>query len=204
MTEHPTPHSKAQLRRELRAQRRALTPYEQRQAAMHLCRNLITQPFFQTSQRLAVYLPNDGEISLRPLIYHAWRLGKQVYLPVLHPCQQGHLWFAQYTPRSELILNRFQIPEPSIRHSKQVPAWTLDTVFMPLVGFTEQGQRMGMGGGFYDRTFAFIHSGQRPRRPLLVGTAHECQKRAKLETEQWDIPMQWIASDQTLYDANES
>lgn len=190
---------KRQLRRFLRQQRRNLSAQEQKNASLGLCRQLLRLPAFRNSKRLAAYLANDGEIDIQPLIELAWRLGKKVYLPVLHPFRTGHLLFMEYRPGQPLALNRFNIPEPLCDHDSRVPAWTLDLVLTPLVGFDEQGNRMGMGGGFYDRTFAFMKNGCRPHRPKLAGVAHECQKVGELPCERWDIAMDFIATDRQLY-----
>lgn len=190
---------KSQLRKILRQRRRALSRQQQKTASMGLCRQIARLPAFMNSRRIAAYIPNDGEISAQPLIELAWRLGKQVYLPVLHPFRKGYLFFMEHLPDQPLALNKFGIPEPLCDHDSRVPAWTLDLVLTPLVGFDEQGNRMGMGGGFYDRTFAFMETGHTPRRPRLVGVAHECQKVEALPCERWDIAMDFIATERQLY-----
>ncbi len=198
----PTPaHTpgKNQLRKILRQRRRNLSRQQQKIASMGLCRQIARLPVFVNSRRIAAYIPNDGEISAQPLIELAWRLNKQVYLPVLHPFRKGYLFFMEHLPDQPLALNRFGIPEPLCDHDSRVPAWTLDLVLTPLVGFDEQGNRRGMGGGFYDRTFAFMETGHTPRRPRLVGVAHECQKVETLPCERWDIAMDFIATDRQLY-----
>ena len=195
----PGSAGKNQLRRELRQRRRSLSRQQQQHASMGLCRQLMALPAFRNSHRIAAYIANDGEISPQPLLELAWRLGKQVYLPVLHPFRKGHLFFMQHLPDQPLALNRFGIPEPLCHHDSRCPAWTLDLVLTPLVGFDEAGNRMGMGGGFYDRTFAFMQSGLAPRRPRLVGVAHECQKAASLPQESWDIGMDLIVTDRGIY-----
>lgn len=192
--------SKNQLRKLLRQRRRALSPHQQKIAAAGLCRQLACLPLFLNSHRIAAYLANDGEISTQPLIELAWQLGKKIYLPVLHPLHKGHLLFMEHLPDQPLALNRFGIPEPVCDRDSRVPVWTLDLVLTPLVGFDEEGNRMGMGGGFYDRTFAFMQTGCRPRRPRMVGVAHECQKvEAGLPCERWDIAMDLIATERRLY-----
>lgn len=195
----PATATKSQLRKLLRQRRRDLSAQQQKQASMNLCRLIARLPLFMNSQRIAAYIPNDGEISAQPLIELAWRLGKQVYLPVLHPFRNGYLFFMKHQPDQPLALNRFGIPEPLCDCDSRIPAWTLDLVLTPLVGFDEQGNRMGMGGGFYDRTFAFMKSGHTPRRPRLVGVAHDCQKVEVLPSERWDIGMDFIATDRRLY-----
>lgn len=191
--------NKNALRRQLRQRRRQLSRQEQREASMGLCRQLAQLPAFINSRRIAAYIPNDGEISVQPLMELAWRMRKQVYLPVLHPFRPGHLLFMRHEPGQPLALNRFGIPEPLCEQDSRCPAWTLDLVLTPLVGFDEQGNRMGMGGGFYDRTFAFLQSGRAPQRPRLVGVAHECQRVTTLPCERWDIGMEFIVTGKRIY-----
>ncbi|WP_207061594.1 5-formyltetrahydrofolate cyclo-ligase [Motiliproteus sp. SC1-56] len=191
--------NRQQLRQQIRAQRRSLTRLEQQQAAQRLLRLLGRHPLFLSRRRIAFYLPNDGEISPEPLLQAALRAGKHCYLPVLHPVRHNRLWFVRYRPNSRMIRNRFGIPEPHGTLNPRVPAWSLDLVLLPLVAFDEKGGRLGMGGGFYDRSFAFKRRQPHRRSPLLLGLAHECQKVASLQLASWDIPLAGVASDKRLY-----
>ena len=195
------PQDKQALRRQLRAARRALSITEQLHASLGVCRQLVTLPLFLRSRRIAVYFCNDGEVNLEPLITAAWTMGKTLYLPVLHPLKGGELVFMEYHQGQAMVKNRFGIPEPVSHRDSRCPPWLLDLILTPLVGFDEAGNRMGMGGGFYDRTFAFMKNGSKPRRPALLGLAHECQKVAQLTTEAWDIPMDGIVTGKKIYGA---
>ncbi len=189
-----TATDRSRLRQQLRKRRRALTPAQQHQAARSLCKQLKRQPLFTRSQHIALYLPNDGEIDPTPIIHSIWHLGKHCYLPVLKPGRDKRLWFVPYTSTTPLRPNRFGIPEPIADYRKSRAPNTLDLVLMPLVGFDENGGRMGMGGGFYDRTFAFKQTSS-SKRPYLLGLAHECQRVEQLELARWDIPLDAIATD---------
>lgn len=192
--------TRAQLRAQLRQQRRNLSPRQQRRAAYSLKRRLGCQPLFARAKRIGFYLASDGEISAQPLIELALSLGKQCFLPVLHPVRHNRLWFARYRPGSQLIKNSYGIEEPNIRLEPRVLASSLDLVLLPLVGFDPQGGRLGMGGGYYDRTFAFkLNAKVKRRNPLLVGLAHELQKRDQLKLADWDIPLAAVATDQQVY-----
>lgn len=189
--------TRRQLRQILRQRRRALTPHQQQQASRALCQRLRQLPEVQRARRIALYLPNDGEIDPRPLIPWLTQRRARVYLPVLKPLSDNRLWFVHYHPGTPMQRNRFGIPEPSTRHgahrARRLAGWTLDLILLPLVGFDEQGQRMGMGGGFYDRSLAFTQrSGP---RPILIGLAHECQHVACLPAAPWDVPLDTIVSD---------
>lgn len=134
---------------------------------------------------VAVFLSFDGELDTRPLIDRLWRAGKRVYLPVLHPFSPGNLLFLHYHPESELVVNRLNISEPELDVRDVLPLERLDVLVTPLVAFDTQGQRLGMGGGFYDRTLQNWRSGG----PYPIGLAHDCQQVEHLPTEHWDIPL---------------
>ncbi|WP_028302550.1 5-formyltetrahydrofolate cyclo-ligase [Oceanospirillum beijerinckii] len=192
-----------QLRREMRHRRRALTPAQQKQAALSLRSQLLKIPQFLRAKRIAVYLPNDGEIDPSLLIEQARKMGKTCYLPVLQPLVVNRLWFVRYDHKTPMTHNRFGIPEPRIKRfadnaRNRSKASDLDLVLLPLVAFDEQGGRMGMGGGFYDRTFAFTRH-KCSAKPALIGLAHECQKVAELPIASWDIPLAGVVTDKALY-----
>ena len=152
---------------------------------------------FLSSERVALYLSNDGEIDTDLLIKDLWQRNKQVYLPVLHPLYPGKLTFILYGPQSRMRKNQFGILEPDFRYGRKVSARFLSMVCLPLVGFDEQGNRLGMGGGFYDRTLAFMKENH--RRPQLVGCAYGFQKVGLLPAESWDIPLHLIVTEQSKY-----
>ncbi len=188
------------LRQQIREKRRSLSDSEREQAAFLLCERIARSRTFKQSKHIAFYLPNDGEMDLTLLIQHAWQTGKQCYLPVLAQPNTQRLWFIPYFPDSKLINNRFGIPEPV--HSSKArlrKTLSLDLILMPLVAFDEQGNRVGMGGGFYDRTLAFLQQRQYWHKPGLVGVAYEFQKQQQLNTNNWDVPLQAVATEKNFY-----
>ena len=191
--------SKNELRRRLRETRRRLSQQEQNAAAARLVTRLVTSPFFRSSRRIACYLPNDGEIDPSPLIERLWRMQRQCFLPVLSRLSRDRLWFAQVLPDTPLSPNRFGIPEPVVRADRLLRAQQLDLILMPLVGFDRQGNRLGMGGGFYDRSLEFLRHRRYWRKPRLLGLAHECQRLEALTPEPWDVPLQGVVTDRAIY-----
>lgn len=188
---------KRTLRKELRARRRALSAIEQRQAAIGLIRQVRHHPDYPRARRIALYWANDGEINLDPLALQLLADGKSLFLPVLNPLDpvRPHLWFCHWQPGEPMRSNRFGIPEPV--NPTRIPTWTLDWVLMPLVGFDAEGGRLGMGGGFYDRTFA--HERRWPQQPQRLGVAHECQQVPAIPQEGWDLPLAAVITDQRVY-----
>lgn len=176
------------LRRQLRAARRQIGRAERRAAATTLSRRLATLQAFQRANRIAAYWPTDGEIDPLPALARAHAAGKVCYLPVLCPLRDGHLHFAPWWPGAPMVPNRFGIPEPHCPRRLWLAPRMLDVVLLPLVGFDASGNRLGMGGGYYDRSFAFLlrHAWRRPR---LIGVGYEQQSVTRLPRRNWDVPL---------------
>lgn len=187
------------IRREMRRRRRALSPADRREAAQALARQLGNSTLFLRSEHIAFYLVNDGEMDLTPLIHRAWAMGKHCYLPVLSPAFHNRLWFAPYRPDTPLRHNQFRIAEPALSWRSMRPAAAIDLVLTPLVAFDGTGNRLGMGGGFYDRTLAYLMHRTHWRKPLLIGTAYAFQQVAQLSHAPWDVPLHGIATEQRLF-----
>ncbi|GAB4513893.1 MAG: 5-formyltetrahydrofolate cyclo-ligase [Sulfuricaulis sp.] len=193
------PTEKTELRRSLRARRNALPPEDQRLAAERLASNLIGTRLFLTSRRVACYLPNDGEIGSALVIRHIRRMRKILYLPVLSRLSHDRLWFAKARPETRLVPNRFGIPEPVVPSRDLIRAQELDLILMPLVGFDNQGNRLGMGGGFYDRSLEFLRHRNHWHKPHLLGIAYDFQRVNGLTADPWDVPLQGVITDQAVY-----
>lgn len=191
--------SRPQLRRLLRQKRRALSVGAQRQAAQGLYRRLAQDPLFRRARHIALYLPNDGEIDPRPLLRAAQRRGKRTYLPVLSAWPRTKMVFQRVERNEKLSSNRFRILEPRPQPKRQRKVWTLDLLLLPLVGFDDRGGRLGMGGGFYDRSLAYLRMRKNWHKPTLLGLAHECQRVDELALASWDVPLQATVSDARWY-----
>jgi len=176
-----------QLRQQMRETRQKQTALQQQQAAQHITEKALKLIEQQRAKNIALYLAFDGEISTKPLINQLWQQGKHVYLPVLHPFVHGHLLFLRYLPDTPMKANKFGILEPYLNVKSVLPIEQLDIIFTPLVAFDKLGNRLGMGGGFYDRT---LQNSQ--HRFITVGLAHQCQQVEALPIESWDIPLEHI------------
>jgi len=184
--------SRQQLRSHIRSLRRSLSAEQQHQASLDLVKQLLPRPEVQQAQHIALYLTNDGELDTTPLIHALWRQGKTLYLPLLHPVVSGYLVFQLYTPDTLLKPNQFGIGEPQLNCSLLRPVSQLDLILTPLVAFDAHGQRLGMGGGFYDRTLSQLHV--EATKPRLIGLAHDCQQVESVPVEVWDIPLPAICT----------
>jgi len=187
------------LRRRLRAARAALGPVEQRRHARALVRSLGKQPVFLRACRIGVYRSTNGELDPFPLLRLAHTRRKRCFLPVLRPHPHRKLWFLEYRAGDPLTDNRFGIPEPCLRNRRIRPPWALDLLLVPLVGFDARCNRLGMGGGYYDRTLAYLRRRRHWRRPRLIGIAHECQRVEALTPNPWDVPLDMIVTEARIY-----
>ncbi|MEJ8322856.1 5-formyltetrahydrofolate cyclo-ligase [Kosakonia sacchari] len=196
MTQLPDfPSSRQEIRKVIRQRRRELTPEQQTHFAQQAAARMMAYAPVVMAHSVALFLSFDGELDTQPLIEQLWRSGKRVYLPVLHPFSPGNLLFLYYHPHSELIVNRLKIQEPRLDVRDVLPLNQLDVLITPLVAFDEQGQRLGMGGGFYDRTLQnWREYGLQP-----VGYAHDCQGVEKLPVEEWDIPLPAVVTPSRIW-----
>ena len=186
-----------QLRQSIRKKRQALTTSESTTCAEQLAQHVRSSQFVSNSRHIAAYLPADGEIDPLPLVQYLWSLGKTIYLPVLVPFSKQKLWFAKFEAGDQLVYNRYGIAEPLRR--RLIKPCALDLVLTPLVAFDQAGHRIGMGGGYYDRSFAFLTGRQYWRKPHMLGLAFEFQKQGTIKPNAWDIPLTAIATEACLY-----
>lgn len=187
--------TKQSIRERIAQQRCQLSLTERQEKAEGLLTTLANRPEFQTSQRIAAYWPVQGEIDPLPLVKLAFQLNKRCYLPVLQPGQEKQLLFYEYHLKDRLTPNRYGIPEPSTAQRRPIAVSRLNLVLVPLLAFSEQGQRLGRGGGYYDSSFAFLKENPRSRQLKLIGLAYEFQKMASLPQAEWDIPLCGIATE---------
>lgn len=183
------------IRRRNRALRAELDTDSRARAATALCARLVELPAYRAAQRLAAYYAVNGEIDLAPLIERALDAGKQVYLPNL---DRETLRFSPYFREQKMRINRYRLPEPDVGDDEMLEPRELDLVLAPLVAFDAARNRIGMGGGFYDRSFAFRRE-PGCDRPLLIGVAHELQRVDALVPEPWDVRLDMVVTDQAIY-----
>ncbi|MEN1727849.1 MAG: 5-formyltetrahydrofolate cyclo-ligase [Pseudomonadota bacterium] len=184
--------SKSSIRQRLLARRQGLAEDLRRDLDRAIGWHLLDFVGASKPQRLAAYSSFRGEPDLETVLADLHRLGHRVHLPVLH---DAALRFAEWRPAAATALNVFGIQEPS--GASLVDTDGLDAVFMPLVGFSPDGARLGMGGGYYDRAFeaCLNRPGDGPRR---VGIAYACQQVESLPIEPWDVPLHAVITERGL------
>lgn len=176
-------NSQSSLRQFGRAARAAISDEQKAIASDVIAEKVITSSWFQRAAHVACYLPADDEVNTWEIISRAWRQKKRVFAPVLK--KNRRMQFVEITPNSDLRLNRFGIYEPI--DGAIVTARVLDIVLTPVVAIDNDRRRIGMGGGYFDRTFSFLRHRQNWLHPKLVGLAFACQKVEKITPNPWDI-----------------
>jgi len=188
---------KRQLRQKINAQRKQLAFQQHQQYAQQFKRQIQQCRPILRAQRIGIYHPINGEAPAN-LIAETVRKTAQVFVPkVLNYPQR----IMRFTPmKHRMKKNRWGILEAVNTH-RQVSVKQLDVLIMPLVAFDMQGNRLGMGGGFYDRALAYKqHQRQHSNKPLLIGLAYDFQHIEALPTEDWDIGLDMVVTNrQVIY-----
>lgn len=171
-------------RQRLRAARRAVPAAERPSAAKALAAHLAELGLPRPRTRVAAFHPFDGEIDPGVALERARALGCTIFYPVITSLRGRRM--------------RFVTDETQTAARDVGPRW-LDLVLVPLVGFDARGHRLGMGGGFYDRRFAFLRYRRYWCRPLLVGVAFDVQRIDRLAEAAHDVPLWGVVTERGIY-----
>ncbi|QJD28589.1 5-formyltetrahydrofolate cyclo-ligase [Methylococcus geothermalis] len=187
------------IRTRIREWRRSQSPSEARRKSLQIAKQCIGSGWFDAKVRIAAYLAHDGEVETTALFEYLRELGRTGFVPILRKEPRRMLWFGPYAGTASMRPNRYGIPEPPVDQGTITDARELDLVFMPLVAFDPRGNRLGMGGGYYDRTFAFRLDEPASAKPRLIGLAFEGQKVERLEAQPWDVPLDAVVTEAGIY-----
>lgn len=182
--------ARSSLRRRLRAARRQLSPSQRSTATIQINQALIQHPRYRRARTVALYLAHGGEVSVAMTIDRALADGKTVLLPRVFGTRLLFLPWQRGAPQT---VGRYGIPRPA-RRSAPFTVRQIDLVIAPLVGFDTRNQRLGQGGGYYDRMFA-CRTTSSWQRPWLMGVAFGLQRVEKLPVQAWDVAMDTIIYD---------
>jgi 5-formyltetrahydrofolate cyclo-ligase len=186
------------LRREMRARRRTLTDEDLRRTARQLARVADRSLLLRPGLHIAFYLRHGAEADPVRLMELAHKRRCVLYLPVITSYRSNRMVFQQYEPGEPLRLNRYGIQEPGLTGAR-VAVRRLDLVFTPLLAFDLAGGRLGSGAGFYDRCLGRLRANRLWRRPHLIGVGFEFQRVDELCPATWDVPLDAVLTEQTLY-----
>lgn len=193
----PNPH-KVALRRTLRGIRRDIPDAVRRSAGRAVERLALRHRLLSKGRRIGFYVPSKGELDCLPLLDRALRMGVKCLLPVVPHHRQKKLWFSQLGEGPHWVLNRYGIPEYGLPRGR-LRVSALAVLFIPLLGFDARGYRMGMGGGYYDASLAFLDRRRSWRKPRIIGLAFEAQKMHRLPEDPWDIPLDAVITERRYY-----
>jgi 5-formyltetrahydrofolate cyclo-ligase len=183
------------LRAGLAARRRAVTPGERAHAARRVAENADHFLHLKSHWRIAAYAALPWELDAGPLIERARERGCRIYLPRIgRPRASRAMRFLELT--GPLKRNRLGIEEPE--DTASIGARWLDLVFLPLVGFDRCGLRLGTGGGFYDRAFAFRHARHAWHAPRLIGIAYAFQEVERISPHPHDVPLDAVITEKGI------
>jgi 5-formyltetrahydrofolate cyclo-ligase len=173
------------LRTDARKARRSMTARERARASRQITDRFLNSRYFMASDTIGCYVSSWDEVDTSAIIERAWCAKKRIFLPVTGA--RRIMRFRETLPETELAVNDFGLWEPVSGSSIDVSE--LDVVVTPLLAFDSQRNRIGMGGGFFDSTFAFLRDRRNWLRPKLIGIAFECQRVPEIVPNPWDIPV---------------
>ena len=185
-----------EIRNIIKEKRSQLSEKELRLTSKAITERIRSFKFPKELTKIGIYCAVNNEVDVHPLCKILWQESKRVYLPIV---EKKKLLFGEYRDTSNLKNNRFKIPEPIVGIESQISAFELDLIFMPLVAFDPMGNRIGMGGGFYDRTLDNKQLDNDLKKPILVGVAYEFQKQNQIQPNSWDIPLDMIFTESKIY-----
>ncbi len=177
---------KKRLRQQARAMRQELTEVQLQEADIQLAQQFEQHFSREKFNTAGIYLQNDNELGTKHLITLLFQSNCKVYLPVISDYRNNQMEFIHYQQDSQMLNNRFGIPEPA--DGENIAVDQLDIIFLPLTAFDLHGHRLGMGGGFYDRALAEV-SGE---KPVLAGLAYDFQELPTCPAESYDQSIQMI------------
>ncbi|OGT36839.1 MAG: 5-formyltetrahydrofolate cyclo-ligase [Gammaproteobacteria bacterium RIFCSPHIGHO2_12_FULL_37_14] len=186
---------KQELRKQYYAKRREISNPIRQLAAHTAADHFVDQDVFKQSNFIACYMPFRDEFDSTQLIQKIWHANKSCYLPIL--TEKKLLYFVRYDEGDKLVTNRYSILEPE-NTLRKIPVGDLDLVIVPIVVFDSFGHRLGTGGGYYDRTFAFLHQHQLSKKPLMMGLCFAFQQAELVPTDPWDINLQAVMTEKGL------
>jgi len=188
-----TDTAQSTLRRAAKNARAGLSVEQRRQASEKIASKIIASDLFDGAQNIACYIPLDTEVSTWPIIRRAWDMKKRVFAPVTK--KNFQMVFCEFTDTGGLEANKWGLQEP--KAGKRANLKQLDVVIAPVVAFDMNRNRIGMGGGFYDRAFSFLGDADDTIKPVLIGVAFDCQNVEKISPNPWDIRLFRIITEST-------
>ena len=180
-------------RRHFTRQRRRLLDNERKQYARMASLHLVKlQQRLSPNARIGLYYDGFGELPTQPILDWCQHLGYFPYLPVVGSLgnDDKRLRFVPiYHAKLLNVPTRIHgLGMKQKHHRRLLWARELDVIICPLVAVDKNGNRMGMGGGFYDTTLAKSYQSG-AKKPLKIGWCYDFQVVEQLERQSWDVPL---------------
>lgn len=189
----PNKEKRSKIRQEILKIRRTISEAEAFKSGQKVVEILKTHPFFENRKMVGSYLSLFGEMSTKPINDYLLE-NHDLALPFMNVQQKGLMDFYSYKKGDELIENRFHILEPVNNPENLIIPDRFDALIVPLVAFDKAGNRLGMGGGYYDRMLKKL-----PYQCLLIGVAYDFQLIEQVPIEQWDMPLHEVITPSEHY-----
>ncbi|MCD8021567.1 MAG: 5-formyltetrahydrofolate cyclo-ligase [Lachnospiraceae bacterium] len=178
---------KRDIRRQVKAYRKALPDEERMERSQRICDTILKMPEFLSSNEIFVYMDCKGEVSTKPLIEEAWRLGKKVAAPKV---EGEDMIFYYISSFDDVEDGYFHVPEPvTLKPAREERALLL----VPGVGFALGRNRCGYGQGFYDRYLA-AHT-----EHVTVALAFDFQIVDEIAVREEDIRPMMVVTESRLF-----
>lgn len=175
--------SQSAIRDAAKTAREQMSAAQRKKASNDIAERVFATDLFQDATRIACYVPMQTEVDTWPIIKRAWKMKKRIFAPVTR--KNFQLRFQHFDSECELFTNAMGLQEP--QQGQSIDAEALDLVLLPLVAFDVERNRIGMGGGYYDRAFSFLANNNCNSKPALAGLAFDCQNIEKITPNPWDI-----------------
>lgn len=185
-------HARNRLRKSIGTARSSLS----KQEVINLSRAIAERayPLLCHAPKLAGYLALGCEVDVTALMIRCRNNAQTTYAPLV--LQDHTMSFAPFDETTEMSSNKYGIKEPVVEASKCIQAGQLDAALVPLLGFDSQCHRLGMGGGYYDRSFA--HRLTSAEKPVLIGVAYELQGVEEIHSDWWDVPLDYVVTEKRI------
>ncbi|WP_154223127.1 5-formyltetrahydrofolate cyclo-ligase [Marinicella rhabdoformis] len=174
-------NDKNSIRQQLKSKRQALTADQVTQHSHSICQKIINTYLDGTHKHIGIYLPFGNEVNLQPLL----STDSSCYIPSINKL---NMQFQLWTESLKIQPHSLGMKQPLFIDN--LPEAELDICFMPLLGYDKQSNRLGMGGGFYDRYFE-----NNRHNTKLIGVAHDCQFWPSLPHDDWDVTLDGIVTE---------
>tara|TARA_B100001123_G_C14908555_1_gene866805 strand:- start:9 stop:593 length:585 start_codon:yes stop_codon:yes gene_type:complete len=186
--------SKEKIRTEKKLARSSLSGKYINTASRRICGHLVKLSHYKNSTKIGCYVSTRYEVQTESIISSIHEDEKELFLPKIKP--NSEMDFVQTSKKTQFYINKFGIKEPESNNISIES--NLDLVIVPLVAFDVNKNRIGMGGGYYDRKFEKLNTNEyniKNREPILIGLGFDCQKTEEIQTEKWDIKLTCVISE---------